>query len=107
MAIQINTDVKTADGFTVRPFVFLNIQLFESLSRSYLAYYKDKAAFENGESPLMITSLPTSSNGTLTAQEFWGSTLAMDLHLKAVAQIEEVTGPGTCSIVTLEGVNLS
>lgn len=102
MAIQINTDVITTDGFVVRPFAFLNIQLYQPFSRAMISYYKDEAAFENGASSLNIATLPSVSESNLTAEEFWGVELATVIHERAIEEIEKVTGPGTCSIVTLE-----
>jgi len=102
MAIQVNTNVQTADGFTVQPFAFLDIQLYQPFSRALITYYKDQASYEAGQSPVNVPSLPTLSDSNLTAQEFWGTALANVIHERAVALIEEVTGAGTCTIVTLE-----
>jgi len=38
MALKINADVQTTDGFTVQPFVFLDIQLYNGFSRAILSY---------------------------------------------------------------------
>jgi hypothetical protein len=102
MAIQINADVTTSDGFVVKPFAFLDIQLYQPFSRALLTYYKDEAAFEAGISPLNLPTLPSLVNAELTAQEFWGSQLATIIHNKCITAIEGVTGVGTCAIVTLE-----
>lgn len=102
MAIQVNTNVQTADGFTVQPFAFLDIQLYQPFSRALITYYKDQASYEAGQSPVNVPSLPALSDSNLTAQEFWGTALANVIHERAVALIEEVTGAGTCTIVTLE-----
>lgn len=102
MAIQVNTNVQTADGFTIQPFAFLDIQLYQPFSRALITYYKDQASYEAGQSPVNVPSLPTLSDSNLTAQEFWGTALANVIHERAVALIEEVTGAGTCTIVTLE-----
>lgn len=99
MAIQINADVITSDGFVVRPFAFLSIQLYEPFSRSLISYYKDKEGFKAGASPLNIPSLPSLANCDLTSAEFWGSELATLLTNAAIAEIETVTGQGTCVIV--------
>lgn len=99
MAIQINADVTTSDGFVVRPFAFLSIQLYEPFSRSLISYYKDKDAFKAGAASLNIPSLPSLANCELTSQQFWGSELATLLTEAAVEQIEAVTGQGTCVIV--------
>ena len=102
MAIQVNANVQTADGFTVQPFAFLDIQLYQPFSRALITYYKDKAAYEAGQSPVNVPTLPTLSDSNLTAEEFWGTELATTIHDKAIALIEEVTGAGTCTIVKLE-----
>jgi hypothetical protein len=102
MAIQINKNVITSDGFTVKPFAFLDIQLYQPFSRALLTYYKDQAAFEAGTAPLNLPTLPSLVNAELTAQEFWGTDLATLIHNKCITAIEEVTGAATCAIVTLE-----
>lgn len=99
MAIQINADVTTSEGFVVRPFAFLSIQLYEPFSRSLISYYKDKDAFKAGASPLAIPSLPTLANCELTSEQFWGTELATLLTNAALAEIEQVTGQGTCVVV--------
>lgn len=101
MAIQINKDVQTADGFTVQPFAFLDIQLYQPFSRALITYYKDEAAYKAGQSPVSVPSLPSLSDSNLTAEEFWGTELATVIHEKAIAVIEEVTGAGSCTIVSL------
>jgi len=98
MALQINADVVTSDGFTVQPFAFLDIQLYQPFSRALLTYYKDQAAYEAGNSPVNIT-LPTLAEVELTADDFFGPNLAELFHNKAIELIEQVTGPGTCVIV--------
>ena len=101
MAIQINKDVQTADGFTVQPVAFLDIQMYQPFSRALITYYKDEAAYQAGQSPVSVPSLPTLSDSNLTAEEFWGTELATVIHEKAIAVIEEVTGKDTCTIVSL------
>jgi len=101
MAIQINTDVQTADGFTVQPFAFLDIQMYQPFSRALITYYKDEASYIAGQSPVNVPSLPNLSDSNLTAEEFWGTELATVIHNRAIAVIEEVTGAGTCTIVSL------
>lgn len=98
MALQINADVATSDGFTVQPFAFLDIQLYKPFSRALLTYYKDQAAYEAGNSPVNIT-LPSLAEVELTADDFFGPNLAELFHNKAIELIEQVTGPGTCVIV--------
>jgi len=100
MAIQINTNVTTADGFEVQPFCYLLIQCYNpGFSNCILSYYKDEAAFIAGAQTLNIPLLPSAFNAEITAAEFWGPQLAMDYHNKAVAAIEAITGPGSCSII--------
>jgi hypothetical protein len=101
VAIQINKDVQTADGFTVQPFAFLDIQLYQPFSRALITYYKDEAAYQAGQSPVSVPSLPSLSDSNLTAEEFWGTELATVIHERAIAVIEEVIGAGTCTIVSL------
>jgi len=98
MALKINADVATSDGFTVQPFAFLDIQLYQPFSRALLTYYKDQAAYEAGNSPVNIT-LPSLAEVELTADDFFGPNLAELFHNKAIELIEQVTGPGTCVIV--------
>ena len=98
MALKINADVVTSDGFTVQPFAFLDIQLYKPFSRALLTYYKDEAAYEAGNSPVNVT-LPSLAEVQLTSGEFFGPNLANLFHEKAIQMIEEVTGPGTVEIV--------
>lgn len=98
MALKINADVATSDGFTVQPFAFLDIQLYKPFSRALLTYYKDEAAYESGSSPVNVT-LPTLAQVELTSEQFFGPELAKLFHDKAIEMIEEVTGPGTVDIV--------
>lgn len=101
MAIQINADVTTSDGFVVRPFAFLDIQMYQPFSRSLVTYYKDQAAFEAKTSSINVPTLPNLVNAEITSQEFWGNQLATLLTQAVITEIEKVTGAGTCSIVTL------
>jgi hypothetical protein len=98
MALKINADVVTSDGFTVQPFAFLDIQLYQPFSRALITYYKDEAAYEAGNSPVNV-SLPTLAEVELTADDFFGPELAMLFHNKAIEIIEEVTGAGTVEVV--------
>ena len=98
MALQINADVQTTDGFTVQPFVFLDIQLYNGFSRAILSYYKDEASYTEGKSTVSV-SLPNLAQVELTSQEFFGPELAMLFHNKAIELIEETTGPGTVEVV--------
>ena len=102
MAIQINTNVETADGFTVQPFCYLLIQIYNpGISRCSVQYYKSEQDFNNGKSSIMIPSLPPMVDLALTSQEFWGTELATVIHNKCVTAIEEVTGPDTCTVISL------
>lgn len=98
MALKINAEVVTSDGFTVQPFAFLDIQLYQPFSRALLTYYKDEAAYAAGNSPVNVT-LPTLAEVELTSEQFFGPELAKLFHDKAIEMIEEVTGPGTVVIV--------
>lgn len=99
MALKINADVQTTDGFTVQPFVFLDIQLYNGFSRALLSYYKDEASYEAGKSAVNV-SLPNLAQVELTSEEFFGPELAMLFHNKAIELIEEVTGTGTVVVVS-------
>jgi hypothetical protein len=100
MAIQINTDVQTADGFTVQPFAYLYIQIYApGFSNCVIEYYKSESDFLSGKSPVNIPTLVNCFNAEITGEEFWGTELATVFHNKTIARIEEVTGPGTCTIV--------
>ena len=98
MALKINADVATSDGFTVQPFAFLDIQLYQPFSRALLTYYKDQAAYEAGSSPVNVT-LPTLAEVELNKGDFFGPDLAKLFHKKAIELIEQVTGPGTVQII--------
>lgn len=98
MALQINADVQTSDGFTVQPFVFLDIQLYNGFSRALLSYYKDQSSYKAKNSPVNV-NLPGLANLKLNQGEFFGPNLAMLFHEKSIEVIEEQTGPGTVSIV--------
>lgn len=98
MALKINADVVTSDGFTVQPFAFLDIQLYKPFSRALITYYKDEASYNEGKSPVNVT-LPTLAEVELTAGDFFGPNLAMLFHNKAIELIEETTGKGTVEVV--------
>jgi len=98
MALKINADVVTGDGFTVQPFAFLDIQLYKPFSRALVTYYKDEAAYAAGNSPVNVT-LPTLVEVELTSGDFFGPDLAMLFHNKAIEMIEEVTGKDTVEVV--------
>lgn len=98
MALQINADVQTTDGFTVQPFVFLDIQLYRGISRAILSYYKDQDSYEAGKSSIGV-NLPNLVSLDLTYEEFFGPNLATLFHNKAIEEIEKTTGAGTVVIV--------
>ena len=98
MALKINANVVTGDGFTVQPFAFLDIQLYKPFSRALITYYKDEAAYAAGNSPVNVT-LPTLAEVELKSDDFFGPELAMLFHNKAIEMIEEVTGAGTVEVV--------
>ena len=101
MAIQVNTNVETADGFIVQPFVYLYIQIYDpNFSNCVLQYYKSEEDFLAGKAPVNVPSLTNCFNAEITSEEFWGTELALTFHNKAIALIEEVTGEGTCSVIT-------
>ena len=100
MAIQINTDVQTADGFTIQPFAYLYIQIYDpGFSNCVVQYYKSEADYLDKKSPVNVPSLVNCFNAGITGEEFWGTELATVFHNKAIELIEAVTGPGTCAIV--------
>lgn len=98
MALKINADVVTSDGFTVQPFAFLDIQLYKPFSRALITYYKDEASYNEGKSPVNV-SLPTLAEVELTVDDFFGPDLAMLFHNKAIELIEETTGKDTVEVV--------
>lgn len=102
MAIQINANVETADGFIVQPFCYLYIQIYNpNLSNCIVQYFKSEADFIAGKNALNVPSLVNGFNAEITAEEFWGTELAMVFHNKTIALIEQVLGEGTCQIVQL------
>ncbi|MEY4333503.1 MAG: hypothetical protein RLZZ196_2246 [Bacteroidota bacterium] len=98
MALKINADVVTSEGFTVQPFVFLDIQLYKPFSRALLTYYKDEASYQEGKSSVSV-NLPSLVDVPLTYEEFFGPNLAMLFHDKAIEEIEKTTGPGTVVVI--------
>lgn len=99
MAIQINTDIETAEGFIVKPFCYLYIQMYNpGFSNCILEYYKSKQDFIDKKNSIIFNQLPNAFNAEITLDEFWGTELATVFHNKAIALIEETTGPGTCII---------
>jgi len=102
MAIKINKTLVTKEGFEVNEcFGFLSIFILND-SWSNIAYYKSEADYETGKQSLNIEELPSRCGLAISAPTFWGTTLATDIHNQCIAQIEEVIGAGTCTIVSLE-----
>lgn len=102
MAIKVTKDLVTSEGFAVSEcFCFLSIYLTNG-TWSNCAYYKSEADYEAGKQPLNIQELPTRFDLTISAETFWGTELATDIHNQCITQIEAVIGTGTCEIVTLE-----
>ena len=102
MAIKINKPLTTSEGFTVNEtFGFLGIYLLGD-SWTNIAYFKSEADYLAGKQSLNIPELPSRCGLALDAQEFWSTDLMTNIHDQCIAQIEAVTGAGTCSIVTLE-----
>jgi hypothetical protein len=100
MAIQIKTNVETADGFEIQPFCYLFIQIYApNFSNCVLQYYKSEQDYIDGKSSVNVPSLPTIFNAEITQAEFWGTELAMTFHNKAIALLEETLGAKTCSVV--------
>lgn len=98
MAIQINTTITTDEGFeVVNPWAWVD-QYLISINWANVQYYKSKADFQQGKTPLNISTLPSNVSTDITNAEFWGSTLAEDFHNKCIEAIEKVTGADTCTI---------
>lgn len=104
MAIKINKTLTTNEGFEVNEcFGFLSIFMLGD-SWVNLAYYKSEADFASGKQSLNIEELPSRCSLSISATEFWGTTLMTDIHNQCITQIEAVIGAGTCTIETLEPV---
>lgn len=102
MAIQINKPLVTQEGFAVNEcFGFLSIYILSD-TWCNIAYYKSEADFNSGKQSLNIQELPSRCGLTISAETFWGTTLATDITNQCITQIEAVIGAGTCTIVTLE-----
>lgn len=105
MAIKISKELTTQEGFTVSEcFGFLSIFLLKD-GWANINYFKSEADYLAGKQPLSIEELPTRVGLELTPSEFWGSSLATDIHNAVKTAVEEVTGESTVSIVTLEEAN--
>lgn len=98
MAIQINATITTDEGFeVVNPWAWVD-QYLISTNWANLQYYKSKSDFQAGYQPLNVQNLPGNVSTELTNADFWSATLAEDFHNKCISAIEQVTGPGTCTI---------
>lgn len=105
MAIKISKELTTQEGFTVTEcFGFLSIYLLND-AWTNVSYFKSEADYLAGKQPLNIEELPSRVGLELTAAEFWGTTLASDMHATVKTAVEEVTGADTVTIVTLEEAN--
>jgi hypothetical protein len=100
MALQINKKLTTDEGFEVsNAFAYLNIFILAPNSNWVnLSYYKSQQDWVDGKSPLNVSSLPNQVQTELTVQEFWGQ-VALVVHEKCVAQIEQVLGEDSVTII--------
>ena len=102
MAIKINTTVTTDEGFEVSTAIgYLNIYILAPGSNWVnLSYYKSEEDWQSGKAPLNVNSLPNQVQTELTSEEFWGTNLALLIHEKCKAKVEEATGENTVSILS-------
>lgn len=101
MALQINTTITTDEGFEVsNAFGYLNIFILAPNSNWVnLSYFKSEQDWIDGKAPLNVNSLPNQVQTELTTSEFWGDNLALLIHEKCKAKIEETTGENTVTIL--------
>ena len=101
MALQINTTITTDEGFEVsNAFGYLNIFILAPQSNWVnLSYFKSQQDWLDGKAPLNVNSLPNQVQTELTTEEFWGDNLALLIHEKCKAKIQEVTGENTVTIL--------
>ena len=105
MAIKISKELTTQEGFTVSEcFGFLSIYLLND-AWTNISYFKSEADYLAGKQPLNIEGLPSRVGLELTAAEFWGTSLAADMHADVKTAVEAITGEGTVTVVTLEESN--
>lgn len=104
MAIQITKTFETCDGFEVSGlFTFVEIFLTNGRPQANLSYYKNESAYLSGKGGICVTQrLPFSVSLDVSAQDFWGTELATNIHNQCIAEIEKIIGAGTCAIVSLE-----
>ena len=102
MAVNIYKPITTDEGFEVsNAFAYLNIYILAPTSNwANVSYYKSKADWETGKSPLNVNTLPSNVQTELSSSEFWGTELATVIHEKCLTAIELVTGAGTVTIDT-------
>ena len=97
--LKINTTITTQEGFEVQGALgYLDIYILAD-NWVNLRYYKSAADYEAGMAPLN-TSLPSRVSTNLTQEEFWGTALAMTIHNKCKAAIEEMTGADTVEVLS-------
>lgn len=101
MAIQINTTITTDEGFEVsNAFGYLNIFILAPQSNWVnLSYFKSAEDWQSGKAPLNVNTLPNQVQTELTTSEFWGDNLALLIHEKCKAKIEETTGENSVTII--------
>lgn len=101
MALQINTTITTDEGFEVsNAFGYLNIFILAPNSNWVnLSYFKSEQDWIDGKAPLNVNSLPNQVQTELTTSEFWGDNLALLIHEKCKAKIQETTGENTVTIL--------
>ena len=101
MALQINTTITTDEGFEVsNAFGYLNIFILAPNSNWVnLSYFKSAEDWQSGKAPLNVNSLPNQVQTELTTSEFWGDNLALLIHEKCKAKIEETTGENSVTII--------
>lgn len=101
MALQINTTITTDEGFELsNAFGYLNIFILAPNSNWVnLSYFKSEQDWIDGKAPLNVNSLPNNVQTELTTLEFWGDNLALLIHEKCKAKIEEITGENSVTIL--------
>jgi len=96
--LKINTTITTQEGFQVQgAFGYLDIFILAD-NWVNLRYYKSEQDYIDGKAPLN-TDLPSRVSSDLTAEEFWGTSLANTIHEKCKVAIEEITGANTVQII--------
>jgi predicted nucleotidyltransferase len=100
MALKINTKVTTDEGFEVSDaLAYLNIFILAPESNWVnISYFKSEQDWKDGKQPLNVSELPSNVQTELTSEEFWSNSLALTIHNKCLAKIEEVTGENTVEV---------